>query len=103
MSERRIPTEPGWWWCDYKGVRVLEVYWSLAWGGRFVSIQGLVSAPVDDASFKWLEPVAIPDAVAAAVAALKAAAAEFHEHEWANSLKVQMEQAIAALTGGEGE
>lgn len=42
------------------------------------------------------------EAVQAAVEALKAAAAEFHDHEWETGLKVQMERAIAGLTGGEG-
>lgn len=100
------PTHTGWWWFS-DDCTTEPAYVSLS-GGVLVSrwSDGTLQ-PVTRKSLKpkWLAPVATPDAVAAAVDALKECRDELVtlRSRTLTGIIARADNAIAALTGGEGE
>lgn len=107
MSERVVPTKPGWWLVNISGNRLarpLHVVYVSNIDSRSDDLvctePGGSVSHVENSYFKWLAPVASPEAVAAAVEVLKGyghAARLARDQQGVDEIK----RAIAGLTGGE--
>lgn len=107
MSERVVPTKPGWWRCshvfsvsDEQIVHVIEEFGSLKfYGGLF---DGFVDVKSNNVS--WIAPVPSAEAVHAAVESLKECRDELVtlRSRLLRGVVERAEQAIAGLTVGEG-
>lgn len=69
MSERVLPTEPGFWWYRWKKIGPVVGY--VDWFGQLCLYDRKNQTPVSDCEFEWLEPVA-PLGTAARLAAAEA-------------------------------
>ncbi len=76
MSDRVVPTEPGFWWYRWKKIGPVIGY--VDWFGQLCLYDGKNQTPVSDCEFEWLEPVA-PLGTAARLAAAEAELAELKQ------------------------